>query len=92
MSLLLQRASWQSLHNLVSYLLSGDSKTICPVSVLDYLTALIKSPKLWQGRDKAVPKHSHDEDVLKLNENQVIFNTYFSSYPYLIYFSFRLNL
>ncbi|CAG9768098.1 unnamed protein product [Ceutorhynchus assimilis] len=72
MSLLLQRASWQTLHNLMTFLLSGDAfDTICPVSVLDYLTALTKSPKLWQGRDKAVPKHSHLEDVLRLGENQV---------------------
>lgn len=73
-SLLLQRASWQSLYNLVGYLLSQNSGNVCPVSVLDYLTALIKSPRLWQGRDKAVPKHARSEDVLKLNENQVNFN------------------
>ncbi|XP_048516871.1 integrator complex subunit 1 isoform X3 [Dendroctonus ponderosae] len=70
-SLLLQRASWQSLFKLVTYLLCEDSEKVCPVSVLDYLTALIKSPKLWQGRDKAVPKHAHFEDMLKLNETQV---------------------
>ncbi|XP_030761585.1 integrator complex subunit 1 isoform X2 [Sitophilus oryzae] len=71
MSLLLQRASWNSLQNLVLYLLSGDTNNSCPVAVLDFLTALIKSPKLWQGRDKAVPKHYHSEDVLQLNESQV---------------------
>ncbi|XP_050313289.1 integrator complex subunit 1 isoform X2 [Anthonomus grandis grandis] len=71
MSLLLQRASWQSLYTLVTYLLNDESKNICPVSLLDYLTALIKSPKLWQGRDKAVPKHVHYEDILTLNESQV---------------------
>uniref|UniRef100_A0AAR5P8Z6 DUF3677 domain-containing protein n=1 Tax=Dendroctonus ponderosae TaxID=77166 RepID=A0AAR5P8Z6_DENPD len=70
-SLLLQRASWQSLFKLVTYLLCEDSEKVCPVSVLDYLTALINSPKLWQGRDKAVPKHAHFEDMLKLNEAQV---------------------
>ncbi|KAF7268865.1 hypothetical protein GWI33_018061 [Rhynchophorus ferrugineus] len=71
MSLLLQRASWKSLHNLLIYLLSGETTMACPVAVLDFLTALIKSPKLWQGRDKAVPKHHHFEDVLMLDETQV---------------------
>ncbi|XP_066249303.1 integrator complex subunit 1 [Euwallacea similis] len=70
-SLLLQRASWQSLCNLVTYLLSKNSGAVCPVSVLDYLNALTKNTKLWQGRDKAVPKHAHFEDVLSLNDKQV---------------------
>lgn len=70
-SMVLQRASWNSLHNIVTYLLDGDVLDKCPVSSLDFLTALTKSPKLWQGRDKAVPKHHHPDDVLHLKTEQV---------------------
>ncbi|XP_060529675.1 integrator complex subunit 1 [Cylas formicarius] len=72
MSLLLQRASWKILHSIMAHLLSAvDRSAICPVSTLDFLTALINSPKLWQGRDKTIPKHSRPEDVLQLDETQV---------------------
>lgn len=71
MSLVLQRANWNILHSIMIYLLNNDSDQICPISALDFLTALTKNPKLWQGRDKAIPKHHHFEDVLQLNYNQV---------------------
>ncbi|XP_057655707.1 integrator complex subunit 1 [Diorhabda carinulata] len=73
LSLVLQRASWKILHNIMTYLLREDLiEHICPASALDFLTALTKSPKLWQGRDKAVPKHYHFEDVLQLSSDQVL--------------------
>lgn len=71
MSLVLQKASWRTLHGIVMYLLNGDVEMYCPVSVLDFLTALTQSPRLWQGRDKGTPKHHHSEDVLRLNNEQV---------------------
>lgn len=71
MSLVLQKASWRTLHGIVSFLLGGDVEKHCPTSVLDFLTALTQSPKLWQGRDKGTPKHHHSEDVLHLNNQQV---------------------
>lgn len=71
MSLVLQRANWNILHNIMMYLLQENSSQICPVSALDFLTALTKIPKLWQGRDKAIPKHYHFEDILQLTRNQV---------------------
>ncbi|KAJ8965278.1 hypothetical protein NQ314_004241 [Rhamnusium bicolor] len=71
MSLVLQRASWRILHSIMAYLLKDDNGHLCPVSALEFLTALTKSPKLWQGRDKAIPKHYHFEDVLKLTRGQV---------------------
>ncbi|KAL3270065.1 hypothetical protein HHI36_009123 [Cryptolaemus montrouzieri] len=71
MSLVLQRASWQNLHSIMQYIFQDDVSDICPISALDYLTALTQSPKLWQGRDKAIPKHNHFEDVLQLNYNQL---------------------
>lgn len=71
MSLLLQRASWSILHGIMAHLLVDDISQICPVSSLEFFTALTKSPKLWQGRDKAIPKHYHFEDILQLTHNQV---------------------
>lgn len=70
MSLVLQRASWQNLHNIMQHIFQDVSR-ICPVSALDYLTALSQSPKLWQGRDKAFSKHDQFDDVLKLDYDQV---------------------
>ncbi|KAF2879696.1 hypothetical protein ILUMI_26472 [Ignelater luminosus] len=71
-SLLLQRGSWSTLYGIVINLLKGNDLGYCPISTLDFLTALTHSPKLWQGRDKAIPKHYHSEDVLHLNANQLI--------------------
>lgn len=70
-SIILQRANWNILHVIMVYLLENDTKDICPVSALDFLTALTRNPKLWQGRDKAIPKHHHFEDILRLNVDQV---------------------
>lgn len=70
-SLLLQRGSWSTLYIIVIHLLSSEELEYCPISVLDFLTALTQSPKLWQGRDKAIPKHFHSEDVLHLTTKQV---------------------
>ncbi|CAH0555452.1 unnamed protein product [Brassicogethes aeneus] len=72
MSLVLQRATWKSLHGILTYLLQNTNKEICPTSALDFFTALTQSPKLWQGRDKAIPKHYHFEDVLKLEKSQAM--------------------
>ncbi|KAK9737777.1 Protein of unknown function (DUF3677) [Popillia japonica] len=69
-SVLLQRASWRTLSSVVDHLLYNEMQ-YCPVSVLDFLTALTQSPKLWQGRDKATPKHYHSENVLHLNTQQL---------------------
>ncbi|KAI4461611.1 hypothetical protein MML48_5g00012025 [Holotrichia oblita] len=69
-SVLLQRASWRTLSSVVDHLLYNEVQ-YCPVSVLDFLTALTQSPKLWQGRDKATPKHYHSENVLHLNTQQL---------------------
>nr|CAI5827213.1 unnamed protein product [Callosobruchus analis] len=72
MSLLLQRASWKTLHGMMLCLHKDNVSNVCPVSALDFLTAMTKSPKLWQGRDKAIPKHNHIEDVLHLNKEQAL--------------------
>ncbi|KAF5278356.1 hypothetical protein FQA39_LY05845 [Lamprigera yunnana] len=70
-SLLLQRGSWSTLYGIVEYLLESNNTQYCPISMLNFLAALTQSPRLWQGRDKAIPKHYHAEDVLHLNIEQV---------------------
>lgn len=72
MSLILQRASWKSLYGIFDFLLRDNSQEICPMSALDFFTALTISPRLWQGRDKAIPKHYHTEDVLQLTKEQAL--------------------
>nr|XP_022905448.1 integrator complex subunit 1 [Onthophagus taurus] len=72
LSVLLQRASWNTLGKVVGHLLEDDSQSYCPIAVLDFLTALTQSPKLWQGRDKATPKHYHSEDILCLTMPQIL--------------------
>lgn len=56
----------------MNYLLKEDTSNICPVSALDFLCALTQSPKLWQGRDKAIPKHYHSENVFNLDKDKAL--------------------
>lgn len=80
MSLVLQRATWKSLNDIMHYLLENKVENICPTSALDFFTALTQSPKMWQGRDKSIPKHYHFEDVLKLNKDQVTISCIIGDY------------
>jgi integrator complex subunit 1 len=71
--MLVHQASWATLRKCIHKLLSArDVDTFEPKVVLDFLAALIKVPKLWQGRDKHVPKHQQPEELLNLNHQQVI--------------------
>ncbi|XP_017779364.1 PREDICTED: integrator complex subunit 1 [Nicrophorus vespilloides] len=72
-SIVLQRASWKTLNTIVDYLLRQERiHDHCATSVLDFLTALTQSPRLWQGRDKAIPKHHKPEDVLHFDVEKVL--------------------
>lgn len=70
MSLILQRASWHSLNSIINFLLEEKNFDVSPISALDFLCALTQSPKLWQGRDKAIPKHHHEEDIFELTKDK----------------------
>lgn len=48
-------------------------------AVLEFLWALARNPRLWQGREKLTPKHQEPVDVLGLNEEQVCFLCFFFS-------------
>lgn len=39
--------------------------------MLEFLWALARNPRLWQGREKLTPKHQEPVDVLALTEEQV---------------------
>ncbi|XP_045776448.1 integrator complex subunit 1 isoform X2 [Maniola jurtina] len=68
-TLLAHRASWRTLHGCLAALLQpgGWSAT----SVLDFAETLIGSPRVWQGRDRATPKHHTPEDSLRLTHTQL---------------------
>lgn len=86
LALLVHQASWTTLRKCIHQLLgcSGSDGNVQanggtnptefyePKVVLDFLAALIKVPKLWQGRDKHVPKHRQAEDLLRLTHQQVM--------------------
>ncbi|XP_045031439.1 integrator complex subunit 1 [Daphnia magna] len=72
LAMLVHQASWATLRKCIHKLLSTrDGDTFEPKVVLDFLSALIKVPKLWQGRDKHVPKHQQPEELLNLSHQQL---------------------
>lgn len=71
LSLLSHQASWFTLHTTVNKLLERFNENYDPTSVLHFIAALIRNPKLWQGRDKGTPKHEQIEYVLKMDGMQM---------------------
>lgn len=72
LSLLSHQVSWATLHTSITRLLSKYNPTFDSSSVLDFIQAVANNPKLWQGRDKAKPKHEEREYVLTfLNETEI---------------------
>lgn len=72
LSLLIHQANWSTIAMALEKLLNQCNSGIYdPSSVLDFVDAIIRSPKLWQGRDKAVAKHEQMEYVLTLDNEKV---------------------
>lgn len=71
LSLLSHQASWSTLSRTVGRLLGAYQPHYDPTAVLHFIDALIGNPKLWQGRDKATPKHEQVEPVLLMTSKQV---------------------
>lgn len=71
LSLLSHQSSWTTLAKVVTKLLSSYNDSYDPACVLDFIDAIIRNPKLWQGRDRAVPKHEQVEFILQMNQEQV---------------------
>ena len=67
LSLLTHQASWEVVKGTVESLLTPASvQELDPGAVLDFLTACIHIPRLWQGRDQRPPVHDQPPDVLAL--------------------------
>eukprot|EP00092_Neocalanus_flemingeri_P015764 GFUD01017066.1.p1 GENE.GFUD01017066.1~~GFUD01017066.1.p1 ORF type:complete len:2079 (+),score=577.03 GFUD01017066.1:73-6309(+) len=66
LSLLTHQASWSVLRSTVNCLLATYQPELEPSAVLDFLSACIHIPRLWQGRDQRPPKHDQPPDVLGL--------------------------
>lgn len=80
LSLLSHQASWTTLHSTLKKLLHEYNANYDPSSVLHFIEALIRNPKLWQGRDKATPKHEQIEYVINMNSKQIqVFTDYILS-------------
>lgn len=77
LSLLSHQASWTTLHSTLNKILENFNPNYDPSSVLHFVGAFIRNPKLWQGRDKATPKHEQVEHILNMNSNQIrVFTDY----------------
>lgn len=72
LALLTHQSSWKILHRCINSLLTSSDKGYDPVTVLDFLWACIHIPKIWQGREKRMPKNQTVEDVLCLTGSQLI--------------------
>lgn len=71
LSFLSHQASWSTLHNITVELLQSYNESYDSTAVLHFISALIRNPKMWQGRDKGQPKHYSLDYVLSLDEKQV---------------------
>ncbi|CAK1547521.1 unnamed protein product [Leptosia nina] len=69
-ALMAQRASWRTLHACLDELLRADGKWAAR-AVLEFAETLVNSPRIWQGRDRATPKHYVPEDTLRLTHKQL---------------------
>ncbi|CAH2044847.1 unnamed protein product, partial [Iphiclides podalirius] len=69
-TLLAHRASWRTLHSCLTALLQPN-KGWSASAVLDFAETLAGSPRVWQGRDRATPKHYEPEDTLSLSHGQL---------------------
>ena len=72
LSLLTHQASYSVLRSTVASLLARPDPDLAPGSVLDFLSACVHIPRLWQGRDQRPPKHDRPEDVLALEAGELV--------------------
>lgn len=72
LSLLIHQANWSTIAIALEKLLNQCNSGIYdPSSVLDFVDAIVRNPKMWQGRDKAVAKHEQIEYVLSLDDDRI---------------------
>ena len=71
LSLLTHQASYQTLGDTIRALLGPPKNDNDPTAVLDFITACVFIPKLWQGRPKIVPRRLKPDDMLGLESEQL---------------------
>ncbi|CAG0917832.1 unnamed protein product [Notodromas monacha] len=71
LSLLTHQASYGTLAETIRAVLLPNQNAYDPTSVLDFLTACVFVPKLWQGRPKSVPRRLRPDDILGLDCEQL---------------------
>ncbi|XP_041969387.1 integrator complex subunit 1 [Aricia agestis] len=69
-TLLAHRASWRTLDACLRTLLQPNGGWSAP-AVLRFAETLVGSPRVWQGRDRATPKHQQPDDLLRLTHQQL---------------------
>lgn len=80
LSLLSHQASWSTLQGISSKLLGEYNIDFDSTSVIQFIAAFIRNPKLWQGREKNTSKHYNIEYVMLLDEKQMkVFTDYILS-------------
>ena len=67
-----QQANWSTLEDTVHNLLTTCNEALNPGGVLDFIHAVMKVPKLWQGREKRTPRHVKPPQLLRLESKQLI--------------------
>lgn len=94
LSLLIHQANWSTIAMALEKLLNQVNSGIYdPTTVLDFIDAIIRNLKLWQGRDKAIPKHDQIEFVINLDESQIrAFINYILKEEERLQVRFNLNL
>ncbi|XP_047736635.1 integrator complex subunit 1-like [Hyalella azteca] len=61
-----QQANWKTLEQTVKELLGGYDPSLNPGGVLDFVWAVTRVPKLWQGRERRTPRHASDPLLMRL--------------------------
>ncbi|CAL4082032.1 unnamed protein product, partial [Meganyctiphanes norvegica] len=66
------QAKWTTLEHTVRSLLRVHSPNLDPSAVLGFVWAVLHVPKLWQGRERRIPRHAPPEPLLTFNPTEVI--------------------
>lgn len=66
------QAKWSTLENTVRSLLGVHSPSLDPSAVLGFVWAVLHVPKLWQGRERRIPRHAPYEQLLTFNLTEIV--------------------
>ena len=62
-----QQANWNTVEQTVHSLLAKYDSSLNPGGVLDFVWAVMRVPKLWQGRERRTPRHAKPPLLLKVD-------------------------